>query len=409
MALTQTEENEIASTVIEPDVADALAAVKAAAHARYEIDDDNFIDYVLALAIANKFRDEPLWGFLVGPPSSLKTQMLLTLRSCPWVYFMSTLTPHAFSSGWVDKKGAKSSSLLPKLNGKVMVIKDFTPILQMRSEHRSEIIGSLRDIHDGSHLKVFGIGDPEPWEGKVGAIAAVTPEIERVTSVNQNLGERFLYYRMCMTNSDNVAQKAFDNTMEDDDDRRSSGLRDSVTRFLKLFNSAYLKKGKYASSSMRRKVVSLSDFCAMCRTSVGRDYRDRDHVEIPPESEGTGRITKQLTMLGIALATIRGQNGIDAGVFGVLSKVVRDMIPSRRLKILRELVASRLDNPDQFYGIEVMGLKAGVNSHTCRLDLDDLFLLKLANKKFDSSRIKQLYQASDKLLIAAVESEIFGE
>lgn len=393
-------------TVVNEEVATALAHIKAETHARYEIDDDNFIDYILALAIANKFRDEPLWGFIIGPPSSLKTQLLLPLRRCNWVHFVSSLTSQTLASGWNNKKG-QNCSLLHRISGKVLVVKDFTTILQLRSEARGEIFGSLRDIHDGFHVKEYGTGIPVVWEGKIGMIAAVTPEIERHTSLNQALGERFLSYRMHNRYPRKIALKSFDNSMEDDDDRTDSGVRDAVASFLTLFQQTSIRKDKYASNNMRHRVAALSEFCAMCRTAVVRDHRDRDLVEIKPEQEGTGRITKQLTLLAIAIATVRGQYNLDNGIYRVLCKVAVDMMPTRRMALLRKLVELRVDNPDQFYGNEVLAIMLGANTHTNKFDLDDLHMLHLVDKKLDSSKIRHIFRANDTLLVAAVNSEIF--
>jgi hypothetical protein len=400
-------DNDLAGMVVNTEAAEALAAIKAAVHARYEITDDNFIDYILALAIANKFRDEPLWGFLIGPPSSLKTQLLLPLRTCPWVYFISTLTSQTLASGWHDKRG-RNCSLLHRIGGKVLVIKDFTTVLQLRAENRAEIFGSLRDIHDGFHVKEYGTGIPVVWEGKIGLIAAVTPEIERHTALNQSLGERFLSYRMHNRRSRKIALQSFDNTMEDDDDRTEGEIKALVEKFLSLFSSPTLHKDKYAAEGMRQRIAALADFCAMCRTAVIRDHWDRDLVELRPEHEGTGRIAKQLTLLAIALATVRGIYGIDEGVYRVLCKVAADMMPTRRMSLLRKLVELRLEDTDQYYSVDVLAAKLNVNTHTNRRDLDDLHMLHLADKKKDFTKTRDIFRANDTLIVAALNSEIFS-
>ena len=295
-----------------------------------------------------------------------------------------------------------------KIKNKVLVIKDFTTVLQMRAENRAEIFGVLRDVHDGSFIKEFGTGQPVVWEGKIGLIAAVTPEIERYTALNQVLGERFIYYRMVMNGTHKIALKSYDNTMTgDDDDRTRGGVQEAVSYLLSLFDGVELEKDKYASDDMRYKIATLSDFCAMCRTPVVRDHRDRDLVDILPEQEGPARVTKQLTLLAISLATIRGLYGVDEGIYRVLCKVVMDMLPSRRSRLIRLLVELRVENVEQYYSVEVISVKAGVNSHTCRFDLEDLFMLGLVDKKPTFINNKVIYQASDRLLIASVESEIF--
>ncbi len=399
------EENEIASIVIEPEVAAALAEVKAVAHAQYEIADDTFIDYTLALAIANKFDAEPLWGFLVGPPSSLKSQLLMALEGCPWVEFMSTLTPQTLASGWEDKKG-KNQSLLFTLDKKTLVIKDFTTILQMRTEHRAEVFSHLREMYDRKFDKKYGTGRPVKWDGKVGLIAAVTPEIERHTAVNQALGERFLYYRMGMNNPRSVAKVARRNAIRATNKRKSIG--GAVLEFLSLFGADEIDPSQYVGDVMGDKMDTLSEFCAVARTPVVRDYRNRDHIEVAPCSEGTGRISEQLTILGFALATIRGINGINEEVYLVLKKTVLDMIPPRRLLVMRFLLDKQINTPEQSYGIDVVGVRTGIPSMTCRYVLDDLFMLGLVEKSLDTSKNKFLFKAHVDLIIYATICDILS-
>jgi hypothetical protein len=402
--VTQAEENKIASTVTVPEVASALADIKIAAHTNYYMDDDTFIDYILALTIANKFDAEPLWGFLVGPPSSLKTQLLVALKGCPWVNFLSTLTPQTLISGWSNRSG-KNCSLLPKLGGRVLVIKEFTSVLQMRTEWRAEIFAQLREIYDGYYTKYFGTGEKVDWEGKMGLIAAVTPEIERYTSVNQTLGERFLYYRMPANSQHAVAARSRENTT------RLSGKRvdvgDAILAHLDLFDNAELNFAPCVSTVMENKLDSLAVFCANGRTPVIRDHYDRSRIDVMPETEGVGRVSQQLCLLSYALAAIRGIAGVDEGVYEVVKRVAASLIPRRRMKIMQFLYGSRQENPSQFYSAEVVGVKLGVPSQTCRYDLDDLFMVGIVEKNLTKNELKSVFRASDSFLSDAENCEIF--
>ena len=70
--------------------------------------------------------------------------------------------------------GDNDPSLIPKLDGKVLVIKDFTVILKERHEIASAILSQLRDAFDGSIRKAFGTGKDKKYNAKFGVIAAVT-------------------------------------------------------------------------------------------------------------------------------------------------------------------------------------------------------------------------------------------
>src|SRR4030095_14598080 len=50
------------------------------------------VDIALAVIIANRMTTDPLWVFLVAPPSSGKTEIINSLQDVPDVFTLSTLT-----------------------------------------------------------------------------------------------------------------------------------------------------------------------------------------------------------------------------------------------------------------------------------------------------------------------------
>jgi hypothetical protein len=147
------------------------------------------VDLALATVVANRLDGDPLWLFLVAPPSSGKTETLMSLVDTEDVYPLNNLTPATFISGY-EQKG-EDASLLPKVDGKTIVMKDFTSILTMHRDARAEILSQLREIYDGAYSKDFGNGKHVEWRGKVGLLAGVTPVIDREYAFNAALGERF--------------------------------------------------------------------------------------------------------------------------------------------------------------------------------------------------------------------------
>jgi hypothetical protein len=125
-----------------------LSKVKEAVRPWLFLEDEGIIDVMCATVIANQFRTDPLWMILIGPPSHAKTELLRALDGHPSAYFLSNLTPATLVSG-KPKKGP-DPSLLPKLNDKTLVMKDFTTILTMRSEKPGRgafpVPGDLRRI-----------------------------------------------------------------------------------------------------------------------------------------------------------------------------------------------------------------------------------------------------------------------
>ena len=169
----------------------SLKEVKEAAKRFLLLEDDNIIDVATAVYVANKFDSDPLWIFLCGPPSSAKTEILRAMDGHDNVILLSSMTSSTLISGKTIK-GQGNQSLLPKLNGKLLIIKDFGTILTMYREARGEIFAQLREVYDGQFAKAFGTGETISWKGKVGLLAATTPVIDKYMSVNAMLGERFL-------------------------------------------------------------------------------------------------------------------------------------------------------------------------------------------------------------------------
>ncbi|MCH6574633.1 MAG: DUF2877 domain-containing protein [Bacteroidetes bacterium] len=91
--------------------------------------------------------------------------------------------------------GGGDPSLIPKLNGKVLVIKDFTTILGMHQGSKEEIFSQLRDVYDGSFDKQYGNGIRMIYKSKFGILAGVTPAIDGQASLHASMGERFLKFR----------------------------------------------------------------------------------------------------------------------------------------------------------------------------------------------------------------------
>src|SRR3989344_327174 len=58
------------------------------------------IDIAMAIAyssLKSDLADVPLWGVLVGPPSSMKTELVKALRGLSHIYYLDTLTSNPFS------------------------------------------------------------------------------------------------------------------------------------------------------------------------------------------------------------------------------------------------------------------------------------------------------------------------
>ena len=128
-----------------------------------ELVDFEVVDVALATVQANRMEGDPLWVFLVAPPSGGKTEVIRALDDVPDVFGLSSLTPQTFASGF-ERPGLETS-LLPKLDGKTVTMKDFGTVLSMHRDKRGEIFAQLREVYDGSFTKQWGNGKAFRWDG----------------------------------------------------------------------------------------------------------------------------------------------------------------------------------------------------------------------------------------------------
>ena len=72
----------------------------------------------MATAISICLPGDPVWLFIIAPAGSSKTELLRSFTG-NLIFSLSTITPQTLISGL---KGVKDADLLPKLDGKVLII-----------------------------------------------------------------------------------------------------------------------------------------------------------------------------------------------------------------------------------------------------------------------------------------------
>jgi DNA-binding MarR family transcriptional regulator len=279
-------------------------------------------------------------------------------------------------SGKETKKGA-DPSLLPKLNDKTVVMKDFTTILTMRSENQAEVLSQFREIYDGKYSKGFGTGKEFQWEGHIGLIAACTPVYDKHYSVIGSLGDRFMLYRIENTKEEAVGRIA--QRMVGQEQKMRSEIRGAIHRFLDQFkNLGDIQFDQI--ESVNQDIVTLACFCAYARCPVDRN-RWNQTVEYLPQPEGPARLVKQFMQLGMALALINGKNVIDDPIYEILKKAGRDLISAQRLSILKYLWDEEIfEYMKEWRATKEISDALNMPATTVKLLLEDLMIVGLVNR-----------------------------
>lgn len=358
-----------------------IGELKKIVHKHLYLEDDRIIDIIFAVYLANRFDAEPLWLILVSPPSTAKTECLNPLDGHDDFYFLSTLTPSTFISGKNTGKNKPPASLLPKIDGKTLVFKDFTTVLSMRYEQQVEILSQLREIYDGHFTKAFGTGVVFDWHGKIGFLAACTPIYDKHYRVIGSMGDRFLLYRTPKVDSFKMGMTAQRNVGGESSMRGE--IKDAYFRFLEQFDGLGDLKFEH-DEVIDQQIVYMSCFCAIARCPVDRDYKG-DTIEYDPEPEGPARLVKQLTQIGMGLALVAGKNIIDEEVFETVKKIGRDLISAPRLKILQSLYDARATEQGDSW-ITTRGVADAVSkpTNTVKRYLEDLMIVGALRRKQES-------------------------
>lgn len=349
-----------------------LDKFKTTCHKYLIIKDDSYIDIIFGAVFANRLDSKPVWLYLVGPPGSGKTEILQAVSTSPECIARSTVTRPSLISGYIKqtkKTKARDPSLIPKLNGKNLIIKDFTTMLKMRREDLMEAIGLLRDAYDGSCSWGFGTFT-RTYESKFGVIASVTGVIDQHRGMLAALGERFLTYRMPKITDCEKAQRSRRAMSSCSTTEQEKSLADAAVKVLAA-DPPIPVLDKNAIS----KISKIAQIVAKARTEVLRDRFTRE-PEIPQPEIAT-RLSKQLGDLAIGLAMVREKTSVGREEIRLIEKTAIHSITLKR----NELFETLLSHWPKWTQASEIASEMGFSENAVIRWFQDLFLLKLMEKR----------------------------
>lgn len=296
----------------------------------------HLLDVIFGTVLANRRGGDPLWMFIVAPPGYMKTEPLISLSDSPRIVTTTSLTPATLISG--ANFGGGDPSLIPRLKGNVLVVKDFTTILNLPSIQRDEIFGILRDAYDGKTEKQFGNGIYRKYEDcTFGLIAGVTPAIEQFSEGCAALGERFLQYWTPVPSAI-VEQRKFLQRAKQNEGHERELRADLLMAAKTMLTKDYSKEPTPSTSdAIGDKLIDLALLTSRARGVVPRDKYTKDITHRPYHEMGT-RMTKQFVKLAIGIAQFRGEKQVSGDTYGIVRNISRDSIPSGVRAVLRAFV-----------------------------------------------------------------------
>jgi len=319
---------------------------------------------IYAVALSVYLPGDPLWMHIVSPPGGGKTEMLVSLAGSMGVHLESSLTAHSLISGF-KTPDKKDPSIIPKLNGKCFVLKDFTEIIDMNRQARDEVYGMLRGAYDGKVERSFGNGVHRSYECNFAMLSGVTPVVFAERSAN--LGERFLIYHIQKGvgfDSTQAVMAALSNAGEE------SPMRAELQQLARdyLDHPVDIETVPVMSYDYMCQLNALAHLVAMLRGSVLRDIKE-DKLLFRPQHEVPTRIAKQLKRLTETLAMLEEPAEINERVYNIVCRVAFDTCVGFNLDVLRIIALG------ENASVKKIGDATGIPYTTLKSRLEDMVLL----------------------------------
>jgi len=379
------EEQKPATVVVDCSLTprEALQVARATVQKWLKLENIDLVDIVLAVLQANKLPGDPVWVLIVGPSSSVKSEIIRGLKNTPGVHALSSFTGRTLASGF-----ERVPSLLDKLNRekiKLIALKDFGSILSLYSQEKSEVMQQLREVYDGHYRKEFGNGKVVDWEGRLGFLAGSTPAIDKYAGVISELGDRFMLYRIKVDDREGISKKALGKSGQEEN------MRKEISSAFANVGFAVERQGVQeigCEESLKDRIAALANLTSWCRTPVSRDWRTQA-ILYHPEPEGPGRLAKSFYKLSQGLSLIRGKANISESEYDVIFKIGRDSVPLQRTQILDHLYGQ-----GDYTSTKQVGLALSLPTSTAQLILEELATLKLVDRVADIKPDEELKQTT---------------
>lgn len=328
----------------------------------------DYIDFVFAVIYANRLDAKPIWAYLIGPSSAGKTTILDPLVGHETIYATDMLTKASLLPGLgmgrpTEKTAnmAVKNSLLKQADGKILVIKDLSPLLTEDYKELKAILGILRSAYDGTFAKNFGnIGRIE-ITCRFGLIAAVTDAIDDHSIVDAELGQRFIGYRMPMIKI-KEERAICDAILNNKESELNEALHEAAYEMLDREPGEPGITKKQADT-----IMYATELIVIARTPIKRDRYTHDANISRPER--TARLYSQLINLAKGVAMARGHERVMGEDIVFIRHIAVHTLPLNTLRLL-----------DMF--LDKGGLRAsdlaerfGWCKRTCDEKLDDLKLI----------------------------------
>ena len=349
-----------------------------------EFDNTDRIDIVLATALSQKVKDEPLWLILVGPSGDAKSGQLNALMKYKPSKVLHNLNSKSLVNGYSDKE--KKPDLAPKLDDRIVLIPDMAQLLTLPPSEKGIVWSQLRDLYDGLAGRVSGEGVDITYKGLfITLIAASTTKIDNQLLIHSDLGTRELIYRVQGTTDKNkVMDKCLNNV--NSKKQMEEEMREVTKTFLEEIKIREIKIPKEDIQHLKDLALYVTQMRAMGDFDRTHDLRNKVTPEEPT------RILKQLKRYYIFLMNLDKKYDREKAL-RILRHLARSSSYQNRIKVMDYLWEWYKRDRKSIYEIsEALKLGRGTIKREC-LILESLGLIECQRKEQLNDRILYRFTA----------------
>lgn len=298
-----------------------------------KLEDTTVLDILFGSAIANRIPGDPVWLLLVAQSGGVKSELIMSLDDVVNVVPRESITANTLISG-MSLAGGGDPSLIPRLNNRILTIKDLTVLMEEKEPVRKAILSQLRNAYDGKAHKELGNSILRIYKSVFGIIAGVTPKIDIYAEGESAIGERFIRWRIPDALDEKlICKRSLRNTTN------KQILRKELSQIAKAVLDYDFKNIPSMSETLEDKVISLAQWTAMLRGTVERDKYSKDIVQEPMKELAT-RLTNEYYKLVLGIGMLHQKSEISFSEYKSLKHVAISTIPAKS-KSLFELMYNK--------------------------------------------------------------------
>lgn len=353
----------------------------------------------LAVATSGTKGGEPmLWFLLVGNPSGGKTEIVTLIKRSINTYSVDNLTLSAFISGERENVKGKVHDLLPELNRKCFLIKDWTTLFSLYEEMTSKIIGDLVNIYDGEYTKFSATRGNITYNANFSHIGCITPAtLNKHTRYLNMIGPRFLFYIIPKLSKEQKV-KGFKSIFSDHKRSKTKDrLINLTSKFLNKLSYLSVKNLKPISEKVELYLRISSEFIAKARGLVviqASSFKNEEgemityYEPLDIQIEEPWRAVQQLLRLSKYLALVEEKDEVGLVELNIIKDVTLSSMPADRaaaLNIFRSSQTNEITAKD-------LADFSEKSPKTARRLLDELVYLGILEKEKGIGPIASTYK-----------------